>query len=165
MAENEEELKSLLMKVKEESEKAGLKLSIKKWRSRHLVPPLHGKQMGKQWKQWEKLFSWAPKSLQTVIATMKLKDACSLEWRRQWYPTPVLLPGNPMDGGVGRLQSMGSLRVGHDWTISLLLFTFMHWRRKWQCTPMFFPGEFQGQESMVGWCLWGHTESGTTEVT
>ena len=51
MAESEEELKSLLMKVKEESEKASLKLNIKNLRSRHLVPPFHGKQMGKQWKQ------------------------------------------------------------------------------------------------------------------
>ena len=51
MAENEEELKILLMRVKEESEKAGLKLSIQKIRSRHLVPSLYGKQMGKNWKQ------------------------------------------------------------------------------------------------------------------
>ena len=51
MAESEEELKSLLIRVKEESEKAGLKLSIQKVRSRHLVPSLYGKQMGKNWKQ------------------------------------------------------------------------------------------------------------------
>ena len=51
MAESKEELKSLLMKVKEESEKAGLQLNIKKRSSWHLVPSLHGKQMGKQWKQ------------------------------------------------------------------------------------------------------------------
>jgi len=51
LTESEEELKSLLMKVKEESEKAGLKLNIQKLRSWHLVPSLHGKQMGKQWKQ------------------------------------------------------------------------------------------------------------------
>ena len=44
----------------------------------------------------------------------------------------------------GGLQSMGSLRVGHDWGISLSLFTFMHWRRKWQPTPVFLPGESQG---------------------
>ena len=54
-AESEEELKSLLMKVKEESEKVGLKLNLKlkfrKLRSWHLVPSLHGKQRGKQWKQ------------------------------------------------------------------------------------------------------------------
>ena len=51
MAESEEELKSLLMKVKEESEKAGLKLNIQKQRSQHPVPSLLGKQMGKEWKQ------------------------------------------------------------------------------------------------------------------
>ena len=79
MAESEE-LKSLLMKVKEESEKVGLKLSIQKTlRSWHLVPSLHGKEMGKQWKQWLTLFFWAPKSLQMIIAAKKLKDACSLE--------------------------------------------------------------------------------------
>ena len=50
MAESEEELKSLLMKVNEESEKVGLKLNIQKQRSRHPVPSFHGKQMGKQWK-------------------------------------------------------------------------------------------------------------------
>ena len=49
-----------------------------------------------------------------------------------------------------RLQSMGSLRVGHDWTTSLSLFTFLHWRRKWQPTPVFLPGESQGQRSLGG---------------
>ena len=78
MAESEEELKSLLMKVKEESEKAGLKLNIRK-RSWHLVSSLHGKWMGKQWKQLQTLFSWAPISLQMVTAVMILKDVCSLE--------------------------------------------------------------------------------------
>ena len=47
----------------------------------------------------------------------------------------------------GRRQSMGSLRVGHNSTTSLSLFTFMHWRRKWQPTPVFLPGESQGQEA------------------
>ena len=79
MTESKEELKSLLMKVKEESERAGLKLNIQKLRSWHLVPSLHGKQMEKQWKQWLTLFWGAPKSLQIVIAVMKLKDAYSLE--------------------------------------------------------------------------------------
>ena len=79
MAESEEELKSFLMKVKEESEKVGLKLNIQKLRSWHLFPSLHGKYMGKQWKQCQTLFFWALKSLQMVTATMKLKDAYSLE--------------------------------------------------------------------------------------
>ena len=79
MAENEEELKSLLKKVKEESEKVGLQLNIQKTKTMASVPSLHGKYMGKQWKQCQTLFFWAPKSLQMVTATMKLKDAYSLE--------------------------------------------------------------------------------------
>ena len=67
------------MKVKEESEKVGLKLNIQKIRSWHLIPSLHGKEMGKQWKQDQTLFFWAPTSLQMVIEAMKLKDAYSLE--------------------------------------------------------------------------------------
>ena len=72
-------LKSLLMKVKEESEKVALKLNIQKTKPWHLVPSLHGKYMGKHWKQCQTLFFWAPKSLQVVIAAMKLKDTYSLE--------------------------------------------------------------------------------------
>ena len=64
----------------------------------------------------------------------------------------------------GRLQSMGSLRVRHNWATSLSLFTFMHSRRTWQPTPVFLPGESQGQRSLVGCRLWGHTESDMTEV-
>ena len=81
MAESKEGLKSLSMKVKEECEKAGLKLNIQKTQIKIMAsgPIFHDKQMGKQWKQWETLFSWAPKSLWMVTAAMKLKDACSLE--------------------------------------------------------------------------------------
>ena len=79
MAESEEEQKSLLMKVKEESEKVGLKLNIQKTNIMTIVPSLHGKQMGKQQKQWQTLFWGAPKSMQMVIVAMKLKDAYSLE--------------------------------------------------------------------------------------
>ena len=79
MAESKEELKSLLMRVKEENEKASLKLNIQKLRSWNLVPSLHGKQKGKKWKHWQILFSWAVKSLWTVSAAMKLKDACFLK--------------------------------------------------------------------------------------
>ena len=83
-AESEEELKSLLMKVKEESEKAGLKLNIQKTNimTSSLITSC---QIGKQWKQWESLFSWAPKSLQMVIAAIKLKDTYSLE--EKLWPT------------------------------------------------------------------------------
>ena len=71
MAETEEDLQSLLMSIKEESEKAGLKLNIQKLRS----GPITSWQIGKKWKQWQILFSWAPKSLQMMTAAMKLKDA------------------------------------------------------------------------------------------
>ena len=64
----------------------------------------------------------------------------------------------------GGLQSMGSRRVGHDCVTSLPLFTFMHWRRKWQPTPVLLPGESQGWRSLVGCCLWGLTESDTTDT-
>ena len=77
----------------------------------------------------------------------------TLAWKIPWTEEP------------GRLQSMGSLRIGHDWATSLSLFTFMHWRRKWQPTPVFLPGESQGQGSLVSFHLWGRTESDTTEVT
>ena len=82
MAESEEQLKSLLIKEKEETEKVGLKLNIQKLRSWHLVPSLHGKLMGKQWKQCQTLFFWAPKSLQMVIAAMKLKD--TFPWKESY---------------------------------------------------------------------------------
>ena len=61
----------------------------------------------------------------------------------------------PWMEGPGRLQSMGSPRVGHNWATSLLLFTFMLWRRKWQPTPVLLPGESQGWGSLVGCHLWG----------
>ena len=74
-----------------------------------------------------------------------------LAWKIPWAAEP------------GRLQSMGLLRVGHDWATSLLLFTFMHWRRKWKPTPVFLPGKSHGQWSLVGYCPWGHKESDTNE--
>ena len=79
MAESEEELKSLLMKVKEESEKVGLKLNIQKTKIMASGPISSWEIDGKQWKQCQTLFFWAPKSLQMVTAAMKLKDAYSLE--------------------------------------------------------------------------------------
>ena len=79
MAESEEELKSLLVEVKEDSEKVGLKLNIQKIKIMASGPITSWQIDGKQWKQWLTLFWGAPKSLQMVIATMKLKDAYSLE--------------------------------------------------------------------------------------
>ena len=79
MAESEEELKSLLMKVKEESLKAGLKLSIQTPKIMVSGPTISWQ---KQWIQWEPLFSWTPKSLQRVIAAVKLKKKCLLLGRK-----------------------------------------------------------------------------------
>ena len=67
---------------------------------------------------------------ETAMAT----HSSTLAWKIPWMEEP------------GRLQSMGSQRVGHNWTTSLSLFTFLYWRRKWQPTPVFLPGESQGWE-------------------
>ena len=77
----------------------------------------------------------------------------TLAWKIPWTEEP------------GRLQSMGSWRVRHNWATSLSLITFMHWRRKWWPNPVFLPGESQGRGSLVGCHLWGRTESDTTETT
>ena len=74
-----EELKSLLMTVKEESEKAGLKFNIKKAKIMASSPIISWQIDGETMEQWETLFSWAPKSLWMVTAAIKLKDVCSLE--------------------------------------------------------------------------------------
>ena len=80
-------------------------------------------------------------------------NSSTLAWKIPWTEEPE------------RLQSMGLLRVGHDWATSLSLFTFMHWRRKWQPTPVCLPRESQGRWSLVGCRLWGRTELDMTEVT
>ena len=82
-----------------------------------------------------------------------IPHSSTLAWKIPWTEEP--------DG----LQSMGSLRVRHNWVTSLSLFTFMHCRRKWQATPVFLPGESQRWRSLAGCCLLGCTESDTTEVT
>ena len=84
MAESEK-LKSLLMKVKEESEKASLKLNIQNTKIMASSPITSWQIDGDTMKQWKTLFSWAPKSLQMVTAAMKLKDAYSLE--EKLWPT------------------------------------------------------------------------------
>ena len=88
-------------------------------------------------------FNWLHHHSEKAMTT----HSSTLAWKMPWTEEP------------GRLQSMGSLRVGHDWATSLPLFTLMHWRKKWQPTPVFLPGESQGQGSLVGCRLWGHTES------
>ena len=81
MAESEEELKSLLIRVKEESEKVGLKFNIKKSKIMALGPLISWQREGKKWKQWQIFSSWASKSLQIMTAVMKLEDIQFLEWR------------------------------------------------------------------------------------
>ena len=111
--------------------------------------------------------SWrTPLGVRQFIVQLHLCKIYEVEvQRRQWHPTPVLLPGK----SHGRRSMVGCSPwghwVGHNWATSLSLFTFMHWRRKWQPTPVFLPSESQGRGSLVGCCLWGHTESDMTEAT
>ena len=92
--------------------------------------------------------------LSLELDAFEIHLCCStLAWKIPWAEEP------------GGLQSMGSLRVRHDWATSFWLFTFMHWRRKWQPTPVFLPGGSQGLGSLMGCRLWGCTESDTTEAT
>ena len=79
MAESKQELNSFLIKVKEENEKAGIKLNIQKTKIMASSPINSWQIEGGKWKQWQILFSWTPKSLQIVTAAIKLKDTCSLE--------------------------------------------------------------------------------------
>ena len=100
-------------------------------------------------------FLWVPPSWhQTAFGGCQEKamapHSSTLVWKIPWVEEP------------GRLQSMGSLWVRHDWTTWLSLFTFMHWRRKWKPTPVFLPGESQGRGSLVGCRLW---EPDMTDVT
>ena len=81
MAESKEELKSLLMKVKEESEKVGLKLNIQKTKIIASGPTTSWQIDGETVETLADFIFWAPKSLQMVTAAMKLKDANSLEWK------------------------------------------------------------------------------------
>ena len=82
MAESEEELKSYLMRVKKDSEKAGLKLNIQKTKIMASGPVTSWQIDGKQWKQWQTLFSWAPKSLQMVTVAMNLKALAP--WKKSY---------------------------------------------------------------------------------
>ena len=75
-----------------------------------------------------------------------------IRWSKYWSFNVSVSPSNE----YSELNSLS------DFTLT---FPFMHWRRKWQPTPVFLPGESQGWGSLVGWRLWGRTESDTTEVT
>ena len=89
----------------------------------------------------------------TISEEIMAPHSSTHAWKIPWMEEP------------GGLQSMGSLGVGHDWATSLSLSTFMHWRRKWQPTPVFLPRESHGRGSLVGFRLWGRTESDMSEAT
>ena len=93
--------------------------------------------------------------INTIILVEKTMatQSSTLAWKIPWMEEP------------GKLQSMGSLGVGHDWGTSLSIFTLLHWRRKWQPISVFLPGGSQGRGSLVGCRLWVHTESDTNEAT
>ena len=99
----------------------------------------------------EFLTSWATREAQGHIWRMLRLEpphSSTLAWKIPWMDEP------------GRLQSMGLLRVEHDWVTSFSLFTFMHWRRKWQPTPVFLPGESQGWGSLWA-AVYGVTQNRT----
>ena len=118
MAENEEELKSLLMKVKEESEKVGLKLNTQKTKIMASGPNTSWEINGETVETVSDFIFLGSKITADGDCSHEIKRRLLLGRRRQWHPTPVLLPG-----------------------------------------------ESQGQGSLVGCCLWGRTESDTTEAT
>ena len=99
------------------------------------------------------LYPYYLKNVYKLKEKAMASHSSTLAWKILWTEEP------------GRLQSMGSLRVGHDWAASFSLFPFMHWRRKWQPIPVFLPGESHEEWSLVGCRLWGRIESDTTEVT
>ena len=133
MAESEEELKSLLMKVKKESEKVGLKLNIQKTKIMASGPITSWEIDGETMDTVRDFILGDPKSLQMVTAAMKLKDTCK---------SVCLQCGRP-----GFVPWVGKIP----------------WRRKRQPTPVLLPGESHGWRNLVGYSPWGRKDSDTTE--
>ena len=92
----------------------------------------------------------------TPSVWMFIKDNSVATGRRQWHPHSSTLAWKiPWTEEPGRLQSMGLLRVGHDWVTLLSLFTLMHWRRKWQPTPVILAWRVPGTEEPGGLAVYG----------
>ena len=201
MAESEEELKSLLMKGKEKSEKVVSKLNIQKTKIMASGPIpswevdgetveavsdfiLGGSKMtadGDCSHEIKRRLLLGRKVMTNLDSILKNRDitlptkvrlvkamvfpVVMYGWRRQWHPTPVLLPGKSMDGGAWWAVVHGVTKSWTQLSDFPFTFTFMPWRRKQQPTLVFLPGESQGRGSLVGFRLWGRTESDTTEAT
>ena len=84
---------------------------------------------------WSQIPSWTAFFIPFRVSLCLAPHSSTLAWKIPWTEEP------------GGLQSMGLLRVGHDWATSLSLFTFMHWRRRWQPIPVFLPGESRDGEA------------------
>ena len=115
---------------------------------------------GRKWRRTKELLDETERGeWKSLINAQYLEDkamvphSSTIAWKIPWLEE------------TGRLQSMGSQRIRHDWATSLSVFTFLHWRRKWKPTRVFFPGESQGWGILVGFHLRGCTESDTTEVS
>ena len=166
MAESEEELKSLLMKMKEESEKVSLKLNIQKtkimasgpitsWQiDGEIVETMTDFILGGSKITADSDYSHEIKrrlllgrkvmtNLDSILKSRDITLSTKVHLVAMAPHSSTLAWKIPQTEEPGRLQSMGSRRVGHNWATILSLFTFMHWRRKWQPTPVFLPGESQ----------------------
>ena len=127
---DEEELNTFLIKMKEESEKAGLKCNIQKTNIMASSPITSWKIDGKQWKQWQTLFFWAPKSLQMVTVAMKLKDIWSLEEnndkhrqhiKKQRYDLANKAPSSQSYGFSSGHVWMWELEYKESWALKMVL--------------------------------------------
>ena len=162
MAESEEKLKSLL---KEQSEKADLKLNIKKTKIMHPVPSLHGKQKGKMWKRWWFLSSWAPKPLQTITAVIheKVLAPCKesndkprqhIKKQRHHFADRGLYRQSYgfSCGGGGNLVAKSCLTLENPWTVACQAPLSVGFSRQeyWRGLPFTSPGIFLTEESNLG---------------
>ena len=142
-----------------------------RWHFRQVNKKLEGKPIGEyEWNNTNSSFVDANYFMEWYFlwssfhnSSLKCDERVSLEKEIATHSSTLAWKIPQMEE-PGRLQSMGSRRLRHDWATSLSLFTFMNWRRKWQPTPVFLPGESQGWGSLVGCHLWGRTESDTTKV-